>query len=589
MAGALRARPTDGPSTDATATTTPSGGWWFLGALSAGAGVIHLAMAPAHNASTAEMVGFAAVGWAQIALGLVLAFRPSRPALAAGGGVALVALGAWAWSRTVGLPIGAHAGVPEPIGTADGICVALQLVFVAAALGVLAVPDGAGRRVPELASAIGAVAVLGLATVGLAAPGAHGHGDAELAGHSHAAGDDHGHAADAAHAAGDGHGHDTTDVELAAVHGHDDTVAVVTDDGHAHGSSTSSSGHGSGSSSTSDHAHGAGSSSTGDAHDHGDGSPTSTAHDHGTGSTTPGGGHDHGSTDPSQVVVDYGPANRCDLRFNPASYYRDATIAGADFVNGPTAAEIAAPHTMSEIDTARLIQQLASGSDADYFAFLAGGHQHGGGATTHDAHNGPQSWRALTDPATCNALAVQLATARSVALSMPTAADAIARGYHRVTPYVMGIGAHYINDDLVDGTFEVDRPEMILYDGNDPNAHVVGLSYQVIHDGDDEPSVGFVGRNDRYHRHTTLCFKGGITIGDSNMSKEQCEALGGEINDGSNQWMSHAWIVPGCESPWGVFSQVNPILDIDVGNASGSRTDCSASAAYHRYDLRPPK
>jgi len=433
--------------------------------------------------------------------------------------------------------------------------------------------------------------VLGLATVGLAVPGGHSHGEAELAGHSHATGDDHGHAGDPAHAATDGHGHDTTDVELASAHGHDETVDVgVVEDDHAHGGSSSSSGHGS-SSSSSGHDHGTDASTTGHDHgsgDSGSGTGSSTAHDHGTGTTT-GDGHDHAPADPSQVVVDYGPANRCDLGFNPTSYFRDATIAGADFVNGPTAAEINAPHSMSEIDTARLIQQLATGTDADYFAFLSAGHQHTGAATTHDAHNGPQSWMALTDPATCKSLAAQLATARSVAMSMPTAADAIARGYHRVTPYIMGIGAHYINDDLVDGTFEVDKPEMILYDGNDPDAHVVGLSYQIIHDGPTEPSVGFVGRNDRYHRHTTLCFKGGITIGDSTMSKEQCEALGGRINDGSNQWMSHAWIVPGCESPWGVFSQVNPILDIDVGNSSGSRTDCSASAAYHRYDLRPPR
>ena len=51
------------------------------------------------------------------------------------------------------------------------------------------------------------------------------------------------------------------------------------------------------------------------------------------------------------------------------------------------------------------------------------------------------------------------------------------------------IAAHYIKYDLIDGTFEVDEPEMILYDGNGPDARVVGLSYYIWHEGDAEPTV----------------------------------------------------------------------------------------------------
>ena len=32
--------------------------------------------------------------------------------------------------------------------------------------------------------------------------------------------------------------------------------------------------------------------------------------------------------------------------------------------------------------------------------------------------------------------------------------------------------------------------------------------------------------------------------------------------------MSHAWVVEGCESPWGVFSAATPVLDAAV-SASG--------------------
>ena len=33
--------------------------------------------------------------------------------------------------------------------------------------------------------------------------------------------------------------------------------------------------------------------------------------------------------------------------------------------------------------------------------------------------------------------------------------------------------------------------------------------------------------------------------------------------------MSHAWVVPGCESPWGVFSGATPVLDDDLGENVG--------------------
>ena len=53
--------------------------------------------------------------------------------------------------------------------------------------------------------------------------------------------------------------------------------------------------------------------------------------------------------------------------------------------------------------------------------------------------------------------------------------------------------------------------------------------------------------------------------------------------------MSHAWVVPGCESPWGVFSGENPILDRALSEATGDdgAEGCSASEARSRYDLAP--
>ena len=50
--------------------------------------------------------------------------------------------------------------------------------------------------------------------------------------------------------------------------------------------------------------------------------------------------------------------------------------------------------------------------------------------------------------------------------------------------------------------------------------------------------------------------------------------------------MSHAWVVPGCESPWGVFSAATPVLDRTLGEAS--TTDggsCAGSGVRDRYRL----
>ena len=48
--------------------------------------------------------------------------------------------------------------------------------------------------------------------------------------------------------------------------------------------------------------------------------------------------------------------------------------------------------------------------------------------------------------------------------------------------------------------------------------------------------------------------------------------------------MSHAWVVPGCESPWGVFSAASPLLDDALG-AENNGPGCAGSSVRDRYDL----
>lgn len=47
-------------------------------------------------------------------------------------------------------------------------------------------------------------------------------------------------------------------------------------------------------------------------------------------------------------------------------------------------------------------------------------------------------------------------------------------------------------------------------------------------------------------------------------------------------------MVPGCESPWGVFSAASPILDNALAEASGTDDGaCASSGVLDRYDLSP--
>ena len=272
--------------------------------------------------------------------------------------------------------------------------------------------------------------------------------------------------------------------------------------------------------------------------------------------------------------------------------------------------------TGGEVASARLVEELSLASDEDYSAWErwsaaraasgGGGHSHSSAAGNtsgtpaatgsgddnagHGGHSGAQPWTAMVDQGQCVKLAKELATARAVAAKYPTAADATAGGWEKVTPYVPGIAAHYMKFSTVDGVFDVEQPEMLLYDGEGPDAHIVGLSYYMLHEGTDEPTQGFTGPNDHFHRHVGLCTskETGIVIGDSTTSAEECAARGGRKADGSSGWMSHAWVVPGCESPWGVFSGANPILDGAVTEAAATNEGhCAGSRSADRYDLRP--
>lgn len=265
---------------------------------------------------------------------------------------------------------------------------------------------------------------------------------------------------------------------------------------------------------------------------------------------------------------------RCDADLNAASYYRAAVAAGID-VNGGASGDghgdgHGEGHDPDEpaAVTSTATATAATGADAG-----------------HGEHKGPQTWVPATDPAVCAQLRAELDQARAVAAAYPTAADARAAGYVQVTTYIPEIASHWMNFAYVDGTFEVTKPEMLLYDGNGLDATMVGLSYYLIGSADTAPTQGFAGGNTEYHRHVGLCVRGTLVVGGEATTPEECAARGGRKNGGSNAWMSHAWVVPGCESPWGLFSAANPKLTAQLGQNSGRGAPCSGSGTS--YDDRP--
>jgi hypothetical protein len=176
--------------------------------------------------------------------------------------------------------------------------------------------------------------------------------------------------------------------------------------------------------------------------------------------------------------------------------------------------------------------------------------------------HGIEQWQNITNPADQAKLQAELETAGTVIPKMATAAAAVKAGYFQVTPYVPGIGAHYLNVRLLTGDgFNPAQPEMLLYNGNEPSSKLIGLSYAVL--GDKAPA-GFTGPNDTWHVHPSLCIVGNIVVGPDSTPQALCDSVGGHkgMPFGKPMWMGHLWQVPGWESPWGLFSGENPVINM---------------------------
>ena len=159
--------------------------------------------------------------------------------------------------------------------------------------------------------------------------------------------------------------------------------------------------------------------------------------------------------------------------------------------------------------------------------------------------------------ATRAVLAAQLVAARTAAGKYATVADAERGGLIQAGKFSPQTGAHFIKLNAL-GSFDPSDPSSYIYDGISPTSKVVGLMYLSLSTA---PPEGFAGPNDHWHRHTNTCVIFGAQIkipfaADSSVTLEQCNAQHGTFMR-ETAWMVHAWVVPGWESPRGVFSHEN--------------------------------
>ncbi len=110
---------------------------------------------------------------------------------------------------------------------------------------------------------------------------------------------------------------------------------------------------------------------------------------------------------------------------------------------------------------------------------------------------------------------------------------ATAEGFFDASGFVPNMGHHYILPPRIDATFELERPEVILYAPDDNGVmQFTGVEYAVHIEDLDNPGrapEGFTGDEDEW-----------------------------EINPNLSQWQLHVWIVR--ENPNGIFSPTNPAV-----------------------------
>lgn len=268
------------------------------------------------------------------------------------------------------------------------------------------------------------------------------------------------------------------------------------------------------------------------------------------------GGHDDG------VVVD--AADRCDLGFNTAEFNETTEQVGHFH-------EEDAPHMGGHHEIDYTIDEWAAVFAGDGVLFTPEGLADfarsneqlnravtSGGLTTTLK---PDPWVPMTDPEECTALATELQRVRAAIAKYPTVADAVAAGYAPGSQAAPGQGAHYTRLDYVGvDTIDPEKPAQLMYDGTKPDSALIGAAHLMLGSEPGKEPEGLPGPNDRWHLHASICKNAAGEAVGSDLTEEDCAGLGGTVEESpaGGVWMLHTWLVPGCESDWGLYSNANP-------------------------------
>ena len=125
----------------------------------------------------------------------------------------------------------------------------------------------------------------------------------------------------------------------------------------------------------------------------------------------------------------------------------------------------------------------------------------------------------------------ELQQARSASAKYSKLENALKDGYVDIHVVIPGMGRHYLNGDLVDGVFDIRKPEILVYntvDGVENVLVAVEYGFPIPISPDNAPS-GFYGDHDEWAKNT-----------------------------GVGMWLLHAWVWK--YNPDGVFAHMNPTV-----------------------------
>lgn len=186
---------------------------------------------------------------------------------------------------------------------------------------------------------------------------------------------------------------------------------------------------------------------------------------------------------------------------------------------------------------------------------------------------GPLSWN------DCLEVSQNFDASLAFAQQWPTRGAAEAGGWKATVNYATGMGTHHALGNPLQGAFDPNQPNFLQYDGNGPDAKLVGMSW-FVNNGPEAPPAGFAGNNDWWHTHEYLCISNtsGLVIRDGQCLPGQ---NGSSVYLG-NFWMVHAWIVPGMQHHHDVFVGHHPCLL--PGGPAGPGDPCWTMHGGHMGD-----